>query len=222
MKHALILVGCALLGLAVSAASAADDQAAAYPKPSPVPISWELTFKHSDPKRIVVNIPGDPVPRPFWYITYSVTNEPDPTGVQPSSERIFYPVFTMCSEDGTLIPGNDGIHPAVFDAIKAIENNKFLEDPTLIGGRILLGQDQTRESVAIWPETSQRMGSFTIFATGMWGETAVARDSDGNPLKDAKGADVELHKTLMMRYHVDGDATHFSRVRKIDEQSVMR
>ena len=221
MKHALALIGCALLGLLASAAPA-DDQAAAYPKPSPVPVSWELTFKHSDPKRIVVNIPGDPVPRAFWFITYSVTNEPDPTGSQPSEERIFYPVFTMCTEDGKLLPADDGIHPAVFDAIKAIENDKFLEDPTLMGGRILLGDDQTRESVAIWPEPDQRMGSFTIFAAGMWGETAIARDSDGNPLKDAQGNDVELHKTLMMRYHVDGDATHFSRVRKVDEEFIMR
>jgi hypothetical protein len=169
-----------------------------------------------------VNVPGNPAPQAFWYITYSATNQPDPTGAQPSAERIFYPVFTMRTDDGKLVPANDGIHPAVFDAIKAIENDKYLEDPTLMGGRILLGQDQTRESVAIWPETDQRMGGIILFASGMWGETAVARDAGGTPLKDAQGNPIELHKTLMMRYHIDGDATHTSRVRKLDEKFIMR
>jgi hypothetical protein len=200
-----------------------DDSVAAYPKPSPVPISWELKFAHSDPKRIVVNLPGDPVPRAYWYITYSIVNDStDTTAVDPASERICYPVFTMRTNDGKMIGGNDGILPAVFDAIKDSERNKYLEEPTLMGGKILLGEDQKRESVAIWPETSDRMGSFTIFASGMWGETAPARDSSGTPLKDAKGDDIILHKTLMMSYHVDGDQTHFGRVRKTAEEFVMR
>jgi hypothetical protein len=218
-----LLVG--LIGLTASLpfCRADDDSAPAYPKPSPVPISWELTFTHSDPKRIIVNLPGDPVPRVFWYITYTITNDGnDPTAAEPAAERVCYPLFTMRTEDGKLIDANDAVHPTVFDAIKEAEKDKFLEEPTLMGGKILVGEDQKRDSVAIWPESSPRMGSFTIFAAGMWGETAVAKDSDGNALKDANGDEIVLHKTLMMSYHVDGDETHFGRVRKTAEEFVMR
>jgi hypothetical protein len=218
-----LLVGLTALASSLPLCRADDDSAAAYPKPSLVPISWELQFTHSDPKRILVNLPGDPVPHAFWYITYSIVNDnTDPNAVDPASERVCYPLFTMRTDDGKLIDANDAVHPSVFDAIKDAEKNKYLEEPTLMGGKILVGQDQKRESVAIWPETSPRMGAFTIFATGMWGETAVAKDSDGNAMKDAKGDEIVLHKTLMMSYHVDGDETHFGRVRKTAEDFVMR
>ena len=213
-----LLPAMALVGALVALA---QDEPQAYPKPSPIPVSWELKFTHSDPKRIVVNIPGDPVPHAFWYISYSVVNEGQ-TGGEAATERVFYPVFVMRTHDGKLVNGNDGVHPSVFAAIKAEVNNPFLEEPTLFGGRILLGEDQRRDSIAVWPETLPRMGSFTIFASGMWGETAVARDSLGNPLKDDKGQDALLHKTLMMSYHVDGDDTHFDRVRKVTEEFIMR
>jgi hypothetical protein len=207
--------------LLISLAAFADDQSASYPKPSPVPISWELTFTHTDPRRILVTLPGDSTPTAFWYLTFSVVNNGQ-GGSEGPTERVFYPVFTMRTSDGKLVEGNDGVHPSVFQAIKDQVKNTYLEEPTLMGGRILLGEDQRRDSIAVWPETSQRMGAFTIFASGMWGETAPATDGQGNPLKDAQGNDVLLHKTLMMSYHVDGDDTHFDRVRKTAEEFIMR
>jgi hypothetical protein len=214
-----------LLLAAPLAICADDDSSAAYPQPSPFPVSWELKFQHSLPKRIVVTLPGDAAPTAFWYVTYSVLNQSDQlTNYNPDfdKERVFYPLFIMRTQDGKLLPANDGIHPLVYDAIKSFERIKYLEDPTQMGGRILLGEDQVRESVAIWKEPTQRMGSFQIFASGMWGETALAKDSDGNPLKDAKGDPIVLHKTLDMSYHVDGDATHFAPVRSVSEKFVMR
>src|SRR5207248_1100298 len=59
-----------------------------YPKPSPYPISWELTFQHDKPKRIVVNVPGRPAPVAYWYLMYSVTNKTD-------QEQTFLPFFEM-------------------------------------------------------------------------------------------------------------------------------
>ena len=204
---------------------AGDDSPDAYPKPSPFPVSWELKFAHSTPRRMTIVLPGDTQPTAYWYFVYSVLNQSDQAAnydPNQDKERIFYPDFVMRTQDGKLLEGNDGIHPAVFDAIKAYERNPNLEDPTQMGGKILLGQDQMRQSVAIWAEPMRRMGSFQIFVSGLWGETAVAKDSDGNPIKDANGNDILLHKTLMMSYHVDGDATHYSPVRKVVEQFVMR
>jgi hypothetical protein len=216
---------CVLAPVNSARAQSNQNQTDAYPKPSPFPISWELKFQHSAPKRLVITLPGDLQPTAYWYITYSVVNQADKDSTydpERDKERIFYPSFTMRTQDGKLLTGNDGINPAVVDAIKAREGNKYAEDPTLMGGRILLGLDQERDSVAIWAEPAQRMGSFTIFATGMWGETAVAKDSDGNPIKDASGDPVILHKTLMMNYHVDGDQTHFGPVRLVSEEWIMR
>ena len=221
-----VAVWAGLLALGMAApAMAQQGSDEAYPKPSEYPVSWELTFTHSDPKRILVTLPGETSPRAYWYITYKVVNE----GVQSAvadpdrvKERVFYPAFTMQDDGGKLLRGNDGIHPAVFDAIKEIERNKFLQEPVLAGGKILLGEDQTQESVAIWPETAARMGSFAIFSTGMWGETAQAKDSQGNVLKDAKGEPILLEKTMMSRYHIDGDETHNGTVRLVVEKYVMR
>lgn len=221
MFRRVLLVMAAVSAFALARLAPAADDTDAYPKPSPVPVSWELKFTHSDPKRIIVELPGDPVPHAFWYLTYSVTNQNE-LGQPPAQERIFFPQFTIRTEDGKLLKGNDSIHPAVFQAIKAAEKNKYLEEPTLMGGKILVGDDQKRESVAIWPETTQRTGAFTIFVSGLWGETAPAKDSQGNPLNDASGNPLLLHKTLMLQYHVDGDETHFGRVRKVSEDFIMR
>jgi hypothetical protein len=220
-----LLSGLMLLLIAALPVLAGDDSPDAYPKPSPFPVSWELKFVHSIPRRMTIVLPGDTQPNAYWYFVYSVLNNSDQAtnfDADLDKERTFYPEFVMRTQDGKLIEGNDGIHPAVFDAIKSYERNPYLEEPTQMGGKILLGQDQVRQSVAIWAEPMQRMGSFQIFVSGLWGESAVAKDADGNAVKDANGNDILLHKTLMMSYHVDGDATHYSVVRKVVEQYVMR
>ena len=53
----------------------------AFPKPSLYPKSWELKFEHSKPKRVVVKDEKN-IPRAYWYMTYTVTNNSD-------SEQLF-------------------------------------------------------------------------------------------------------------------------------------
>jgi len=62
------------LVFSICAAFAVCTARADYPKPSPYPISWELNFEHSKPKRIVVDVPGQSAPKAYWYMTYTVTN----------------------------------------------------------------------------------------------------------------------------------------------------
>jgi len=167
-----------------------------YPKPSPYPVSWELKFTHGVPTRVVVHVPGSDVPKAFWYMTYSLTNPITNEGTK-DQERDFYPVFEMLTEDGTVYRSDNNILPAVFDAIKAREGDRFMENANHMFGEIKLGEDQTRDGVAIWPETDVRMGTFTIFLSGIYGETADVKDSDGKP--------VTLHKTVELDYHINGD-----------------
>ena len=71
MRFGVASLMCLALGLtALPSLCRAGD----FPEPSPYPISWELKFEYSKPKRIVVQLPG-PGPKAFWYITYSVMND---------------------------------------------------------------------------------------------------------------------------------------------------
>jgi len=193
MRSQRFLPWAALAVAAILVASATIPSRADYPQPSPYPISWELNFDHSDPKRIVVQPPGETNPQAYWYVTYHVANNTDQDRV------LFYPSFQMMLEDGRLIRSDMGVSPAVFDTIKKKEHLKYLQSNDAIGGELKQGDDQSKDGVAIWPEPRLRMGTFTIFCAGFWGESAVVKVGD---------KDVTLHKTMQLTYHQDSDENH--------------
>lgn len=184
-----------LLALAVLAPSAAQAQA---PKPNPYPISWELKFEHSAPKRLMVRVPGTNTPQAFWYMTYTVTNKTD-------KEQMFLPVIELLTRDGRVIRSDVNIPAIVFDAIKTREKKQFLEPFPKIAGELRIGDDQARDGVAIWPEPMPEMGKFSIFVGGLSGEAIVYKDSKGEPVKTAEGKPVILRKTLQLHFLVRGD-----------------
>ena len=193
----------------VIAASPAARRAGDYPEPSPYPIAWELKFDHSRPKRIVVQIPGQG-PRAFWYVTFTVTNETE-------ENQTFLPVFEMLTRDGKIIQSDKNVPFHVFDAIKRKEQNRYLLPSAKIGGVLRVGEDQARDGVAIWPEPMTEMGSFSIFVSGLSGETVTMKMVDGKPVKvkpenisqELKGVKKEdvivLRKTLQLNHVIYGD-----------------
>ena len=189
-----------LLSPVAFAAEEANKDAGSYPKPSPYPITWELKFKHSMPKRIVVDT-GTGAPQAFWYVVYTVTNNSD-------QERTFLPFFEMLTSDGNVIRSDRNISMQVFRDIKAREKSQFLEHFTQIGGEIRLGEDEARTGVAIWKEPKPEMGSFSIFLTGLSGEATRLKDAEGKELKDADGKPIILRKTLQLNYFVRGDEVY--------------
>lgn len=207
-----------ILGLLVLAplARAADEGAGSYPTPSPYPITWELKFEHSAPKRLVVDLPGQ-APQAFWYMTYKVTNDTD-------QARTFLPVFEMVTNDGKVIRSDRNIPYKVFTEIKAREKNKYLEHFTQIGGEVRIGEDEARDGVAIWREPMAEMGSFSIFVRGLSGETARLKDAEGKDVKNADGQTVILRKTLQMNYYVRGDEVYpgLDEVNTRSERWIMR
>jgi hypothetical protein len=210
MRHSALFLP--LLGAAFLLALILPGQTlrADYPKPSPFPVSWELTVDFSQPHRIVLQAPGDSSPSAYWYITYHVANKTD------QDKILFYPSFQMLTQDGELIPSDSvDIEPAVFDAIKDKEHIKFLQPALSIAGPLLQGEDQSKDGVAIWREPDPRMGTFTIFASGFWGESATVTVG-----KDT----LILHKTLQQTYHLDSDAAHPDQgaLQLLDTQYVMR
>lgn len=201
MKRLLPCVALLALLLGFSFSPAAQ----AYPKPAVDRISWELDFTHGNPTRITVQGAADAAPKAYWYMTFTVTNK-------TSEEQMFLPEFDLVDGKGKLHRSDKNIPSAVFDAIKEREGKKLLEPLSKVSGKILVGPDQARDSVAIWPEPVERMGSFSIFVTGLSGEAVWYKDGKETPLKKADWVKVKpeeagevLRKTLALDYQIPGD-----------------
>jgi hypothetical protein len=172
-------------------------RAGTFPEPSKYPISWELKFTHSLPKRVAVNLP-DKGAVAYWYVTYNVANLGD-------EEQQYLPTFEMVTNEGKVIPSDFAVPDKVFQKIKSIEGNDLLERMPQIAGPIHVGEDQSKDGVAIWQEPESRMGEFQIFVAGLSGESVPMKDADGKPQNDASGNPVILHKTFEMDFVIYGD-----------------
>jgi hypothetical protein len=171
---------------------------AEYPKPSRYPISWELKFDHGMPQRIVVPIAGKADPQAYWYMTYTVTNN-------SNQEQTYLPIFEWLTSDGKIIRSDNQVPAVVFSAIKAREKQELMEPWTKLGGELLIGPDQAKDGVAIWPEPRLRMEHFSIFVGGLSGEAVHLKDDTGNEIKDKDGKPTIMRKTLQLNYHIRGD-----------------
>jgi hypothetical protein len=203
-----------------------------FPVPNSYPVSWELKFTHSLPKRIAVDVVDPNSPQAFWYMTYTVTNDTD-------KEQKFYPQIEMLTTDGKVHPADHNIPKKVFDQIKMSERNKFLEEFVTINGPVRLGPAEARDAVAIWPETNRRMEHFSIFVTGLADEHVIMKSIDGKLTKvdsadDIYSKDAEddllkkglviLRKTLQLNFFIRGDDVYpgEDEVNKDSEEWIMR
>jgi hypothetical protein len=167
------------LGLAGANAQDPGD----IPRPSTYPASWQFEFKFLDPQRIEVQLPGTDRPDVYWYIVYTVTNP------GPRSER-FFPMFQIVTDDLRVFDTDVGISPLVFDAIRERHKitHKYLVDPTKVIGALLSGDDNARESVAIWRNVELSIIGFKVYVAGLSGETQF----QPNPSYDPKRPETEL------------------------------
>jgi len=161
----------------------------AAPKPALVapPGTWQLDLElHGNPQQINIRLPGDIESRRFWYLLYTVANN-------TPEEVEFYPQFDLYTNTFKLY------HP-------------LLEPDNMLTGRILVGQDNARDSVAIFTDFDPNATSASIFIAGLSNETitikppAVKKSAAGvidGSAKEQK--EVLLRKTLMLQYQVPGD-----------------
>lgn len=165
----------------------------AFPEPALAPRSWQLDFQHQAPRMIwVTSARGE---RWYMYMTYQVTNR---TG----QERLFVPEFTMATNQGDILPAGKGVAATVFASVKTRESNDLLVSPSQIVGQLLQGENNARESVAIWPVPKNDVDEISIFITGLTGETQVI----AHP---ATGEDVVMAKSLMLDYDLPGSSNNF-------------
>ena len=219
------LVGIALLARA--AWTAAEE-----PKPSPTPISWELTFKPAPLTRIQVDTGKGP--ETYWYMIYTIIND---TG----QDVDFFPEVVRVSElDGAAPQASAdaksdkgpgmivdaalvGAHPKVFESIKKLygKTQPFLVSPVDAIKKLLQGKDNALTSVVIFSDLDPRVTKFTIYFGGLSGEKTSIPNPKYDPRRaaakdttpDAKAAADKdnpqyfvLRKTLAMPYALPGDA----------------
>ena len=204
----------------------ASVQAGAAPRPDTVAKAWQLSFKFNHPEPIAVP-DVDGALRWYWFMSYKVVNNTD-------KDRHFLPKITVASEQGDIVEANKGISPRVFKVVKATVRNQLLVDPVAVAGLLRVGQDQAKESVAIWRAFDHDVDNLFVFISGLSGEVAkVINPKTGEPVIDPEslkpvidprtskpvldpktnGPLVEprpllLRKTRMIEYHFPGTSVH--------------
>ena len=167
--------------------------ASAFPEPSIVSKTWEFDIEVGEPRPVSMRDERGQL-QWYWYLPYKVQNN---TG----RERLFIPEFDIATDEGDIVAAGQDVPAKVFDLIKEKEGNTLLLSPIEIVGRMLVGRDFAKESVAIWPAFDHSVDQVDVFVAGLSGETQQIE----HPLtKDP----VIMRKVLMYKYATPGDVTH--------------
>lgn len=218
MKHCAAILALGLV--AAVAVIAADEDPVA--KPRLVPVSWELEFEYKDPQSITIRLPGDKRAQTYWYVLYTVTNR---TG----ADRNFVPNFIMYTDTGEILRAGRNVPALLFEEIQKRHNNPLLLDMAAIAARLLQGEDNAKDGVAIWPDFDSKARGFDIFVGGISGEKvtiklpAPIKEVDNNG-KEVTRTEVTLFKTLHLTYLLPGEAAARPRTKPelLAKQWIMR
>ena len=189
------------------------------PKPSTIPVAWEIEFDSLAPRAIMVQPEGESHPRLFWYVKYTVTNHYRDKKGQPQ-DLIYTPSFTLYTDTGEVVKANMALPEAVYRQIVKIENDPLMISPAGMVGKdikLLHGDDNAKTSVAIWPDFDPKAGKFDIFVGGLSGEnrTVVLQEPVTETRKDTITGEattvtvdkIVLVKTLQLTYSIPGEAS---------------
>ena len=156
-----------------------------------MPVSWQLDVKCGNLERIFVNVDGKD--KPFWFLRYTVTNN-------SGKDVLFTPDFEIVADTGDVVHAFKDVPNSVFTKIKEIYGkNSYLLSPTDVYGKLLQGEDNAKDSVAIFPALDPQARDFQLFFTGLSGETAEVK----NPVT---GKPVILQKTMELDFNIPGEA----------------
>jgi hypothetical protein len=175
--------------LAVAATLVTTPRAQAYPEPSPAARTWQFSFTHGAPRPVAVT-GADGNVHWYWCLAYKVVNN-------TKRERLFVPEIAVATDAGDIVVAGKDVPAGVFRAFKELTGNKLLENPNDVAGKFLLGEDEAKESVAIWPAFKHDIDHLSIFVAGLSGETLQIKNPE-------TGEPVTLRKSLMLNYDLPG------------------
>ncbi|HUU60234.1 MAG TPA: hypothetical protein VMZ50_11875 [Phycisphaerae bacterium] len=204
MKRTLTITFVAAAGLAVWGTAALT-----APTPLEVPTDWELELTFPDPLVPVrFKVPGSDEEKTFWYFRFTVSNPTD-------NDRIYIPDFVLYADTGQLLRSGSGVPTGLFKKIQKIYNDPLLSDMNAITGKLLQGDDNARNGVAIFADIDPNATAFDLFVGGLSGETAVIAlpkplevtetDAEGKVSKVLKDK-ITVVKTLQLHYRLPGEA----------------
>ncbi len=161
----------------------------AAPEPNSIPQSWQLDIRHGPLERIMVTVEGKE--KAFWFMRYTVINN-------SGKDILFTPSFQLLAETGTVSEAFTDVPQTVFPKIKDLYPKTMLESPTNIYGKLLQGEDNAKDGVAIFPSIDPDARNFKLFITGFSGETAtVEAPFEKKP--------VILQKTMELDFNIPGE-----------------
>jgi len=165
-------------------------------------IEWELNIDLQPLASIQVAVPGSKTPQMFWFLRYTVSNHTD-------EDQVFAPEVFLYTDTGDVIRSGKDVPPAVFARIKSSFNDPLLKDQTSITGKLLQGEDNAKNGVAIFPNFDPKAGVVEIFIGGLSGYTetlqlpvpvtVTERNIKGTP-REVEKTELTLAKTLRLKY----------------------
>jgi len=200
--------------------------AATAPQPNEARVAWEIDIRYRAPQPIVVKVPGYGSPQRFWYFLYTVTN-------QSGEDRHFAPDIVLYTNTGQIVRSGEGVNTTVYQTIKQRHNDPLLQTTVGMAGKLLQGESNAKEGVAIFRDFDPQAASFTLFFGGLSGETArvhlptpitVSEMMPGGKTQDVSRDIVTLTKTLALTYNVGTEAGGRTQaeIREVDARWVMR
>ncbi len=176
------------------------------PTPKIVPTAWELDLTFENPKQMTLRLPGEKAPSTFWYLLFQVQNG-------SGSDHNFTPRFTLYTDTGEVMH-SVGSPTAAFMAIQTRHNNPLLQNLPSVSGRLLQGEDNAKDGVAMWKDLPEDVRAFDLFIGGLSGEQETVQlpkpivievVEDGKTKKITKDK-MTLFKTLKLSYSIPGEA----------------
>ena len=165
-----------------------------YPTVNMLHHGWQLSFVWHKPHRIYVAV-GHGVSRSlreYWFMRYTVTNN-------THRDIFFIPGFVLTTDTGKVLHPVAGLSPRVLTKIRTVTGDQFIISPGLIAGKLLQGDDNAKDGVAVFTHVPVKARQFKIFVSGLSGDTALQK----NPLTHK---DVVLHKTLQLNFWIPGES----------------
>ncbi len=191
-------LACMLVAVFSTAGLAGASAKKPYPTVNMLRHGWQLSFVWHKPHRIYVAV-GHGVSRKlreYWFMRYTVTNN-------THRDIFFIPGFVLTTDTGKVLRPITGVVPRVLDKIRTVTGDQFIISPGLIAGKLLQGDDNAKDGVAVFAGVPVKARRFKIFVSGLSGDTALQK----NPLTHKN---VVLHKTLELSFWMPGESVRMT------------
>ena len=178
-------VALACLALAVTAVLESTNHAVASPVASGD--DWELDFQPG-PFRLYVD-PNDG--QTYWYFTYTVANRTD-------RDRMWAPRLEVFTDGGKILRSGRNVPSRVSRQMRKLLGDPLLEDQNRIIGELLVGRENARSGLAVWPANDLNVTEISLFVAGLSSDYKIV----DHPITKEQ---VRLQRTLRREYLVPGD-----------------